>query len=232
MAKGYSKIRMPLGKVKEKEFLSRSMKCKGVGFSFVRDKPGEGATYVHRHKVRKKCLLHLRERVADFRRQAISMRKGPASGSRRVYRALGTIRRRTWLHDLGAVPPKTFPRGRTPRRRIRTEKRCRVGRRRRQCEEPPTRSVAFRRHVRLRILVMKQFASRITSAPVGDFKARALRFQIGDRCSKTALRKFAAVADRADGSSPVFKSANHPRCGGGHDCDDRAEHALLHVLRG
>jgi hypothetical protein len=30
--------------VKEKEFLSRPLGCKGVGFSFVRYKPGEGAT--------------------------------------------------------------------------------------------------------------------------------------------------------------------------------------------
>ena len=42
----YAKTFMPLRKVKEKEFLSRSLGCKGVGFSFVRCKPGEGATYV------------------------------------------------------------------------------------------------------------------------------------------------------------------------------------------
>ncbi len=43
--------------VKEKEFLSRQLGCKGVGFSFGRYKPGEGATYVHRHKSREKYLL-------------------------------------------------------------------------------------------------------------------------------------------------------------------------------
>ena len=48
----YTRAFMPLSKVKEKEFLSRPMGCKGVGFSFVRYRPGEGATYVHRHKVR------------------------------------------------------------------------------------------------------------------------------------------------------------------------------------
>ena len=43
MAAGYSKAHVPLNKVKEKEFLSRPMGCKGVGFSFVRYKAGEGA---------------------------------------------------------------------------------------------------------------------------------------------------------------------------------------------
>lgn len=36
MTRGYSKSFMPLNAVKEKEFLSRSMGCKGVGFSYVR----------------------------------------------------------------------------------------------------------------------------------------------------------------------------------------------------
>jgi hypothetical protein len=48
MATGYSKVVPPFNQVKEKEFLSRPMGCKGVGFSFVRYKPGEGAMYVHR----------------------------------------------------------------------------------------------------------------------------------------------------------------------------------------
>jgi hypothetical protein len=39
----YTKAFMPLGKVKEKEFLSRPMGCRAVGFSLVRYKPGEGA---------------------------------------------------------------------------------------------------------------------------------------------------------------------------------------------
>ncbi|HEY7560089.1 MAG TPA: hypothetical protein VIH18_35370 [Candidatus Binatia bacterium] len=40
----YAMTFIPLSKVKEKEFLSRPLGCKGVGFSFVRYKPGEGAT--------------------------------------------------------------------------------------------------------------------------------------------------------------------------------------------
>ena len=57
MPAGYSKAFMPLDKVKEKEFMSRPMGCKGVGFSFVRCKPGEGATYVHRHKVQEEVFI-------------------------------------------------------------------------------------------------------------------------------------------------------------------------------
>ena len=53
----YTKGFLPLSKVKEKEFLSRQMGCKGVGFSFGRYKPDEGATYVHLHKSREKYLL-------------------------------------------------------------------------------------------------------------------------------------------------------------------------------
>ena len=56
----YTKGFMPLSKVKEKEFLSRPMGCKGVGFSFVRYKPGEGATYVHRHKVQEEVFITLK----------------------------------------------------------------------------------------------------------------------------------------------------------------------------
>ena len=59
MAARYSRAFMPLSKVKEKEFLSRPMGCKGIGFSFVRCKPGEGATYVHRHKVQEEVFIAL-----------------------------------------------------------------------------------------------------------------------------------------------------------------------------
>jgi len=60
MAAGYSKAFMPLGKVKEKEFMSRPMGCKGVGFSFVRYKAGEGAGYVHRHKAQEEVFVALK----------------------------------------------------------------------------------------------------------------------------------------------------------------------------
>ncbi len=60
MATGYSKMVLPFNQVKEKEFLSRPMGCKGVGFSFVRYKSGEGATYVHRHKVQEEVFITLK----------------------------------------------------------------------------------------------------------------------------------------------------------------------------
>jgi uncharacterized cupin superfamily protein len=73
----YTKAFMPLGKVKEKEFLSRPMGCKAVGFSLVRYKPGEGATYVHRHKVQEEVFITLQGTgsiILDGRR--ISMPEG------------------------------------------------------------------------------------------------------------------------------------------------------------
>ena len=60
MPGGYSKALVPLNKVKEKVFLSRSMGCKGVGFSFVRYKAGEGAGYVHRHKTQEEVFIALK----------------------------------------------------------------------------------------------------------------------------------------------------------------------------
>ena len=36
------------------------MGCKGIGFSLVRCKPGEGATYGHRHKVQEEVFIALK----------------------------------------------------------------------------------------------------------------------------------------------------------------------------
>ena len=66
----YTKGFIPLNKVKEKEFLSRPMGCKGVGFSFVRYKPGEGATYVHRHKVQEEVFITLQGTGSIIGREA------------------------------------------------------------------------------------------------------------------------------------------------------------------
>jgi len=114
MAKGYTMIKMPLGKVKEKEFLSRSMECKGVGFSFVRYKSGEGATYVHRHKVQEEVFITLKgtgSLILDGKR--ISMPEGTCIRvAPRVYRALGNDSKKDVVYMiLGAVPPKNFPPG-------------------------------------------------------------------------------------------------------------------------
>jgi hypothetical protein len=110
----YTKAFMPLVKVKEKEFLSRPMGCRAVGFSLVRYKPGEGAAYVHRHKVQEECSLLCRERVRSswtgsaFRcpREPI-IRVAPT-----VCRALGNDSKKDVIYMiLGAIPAKNFPLG-------------------------------------------------------------------------------------------------------------------------
>ena len=107
----YTKGFMPLSQVKEKEFLSRPMGCKGVGFSFVRYKPGAGATYVHRHKVQEEVFITLKGTgsiILDGKRIAMPegtvIRVAPT-----VYRALGNDSKRDVVYMiLGAIPPKTF----------------------------------------------------------------------------------------------------------------------------
>ena len=112
MAARYSRAFMPLSKVKEKEFLSRPMGCKGIGFSFVRCKPGEGATYLHRHKVQEEVFIALKGDgtiILDGKRikmpEGTIVRVGPT-----VWRALGNDSKSDVVFMvLGAVPPKNFP---------------------------------------------------------------------------------------------------------------------------
>jgi uncharacterized cupin superfamily protein len=115
MAKArYTKGFMPLSKVKEKEFLSRPLGCKGVGFSFVRYCPGEGAAYVHRHRVQEEVFITLKGNgaiILDGKRfsmpEGTIMRVGPT-----VYRALGNDSKKDVVFMiLGAIPPKSFPLG-------------------------------------------------------------------------------------------------------------------------
>jgi uncharacterized cupin superfamily protein len=114
MASRYTKKFMPLSKVKEKEFLSRPMGCKGIGFSFVRCKPGQGATYVHRHKVQEEVFIALKGDgtiILDGRRikmpEGTVVRVGP-----KVWRALGNDSKKDVVFlVLGAIPPKGFPLG-------------------------------------------------------------------------------------------------------------------------
>lgn len=115
MAKArYAKSYMPLSKVKEKEFLSRPMGCKGVGFSFVRYKAGEGAAYVHRHRVQEEVFITLKGTgsiILDGRRH--SMPEGTVMRvSPQVYRAIGNDSKRDVIFlIMGAIPPKNFPLG-------------------------------------------------------------------------------------------------------------------------
>ena len=114
MATGYSKSFMPLKAVREKEFLSRSMGCKGGGFSYVRCKPGEGAADIHRHKVQEEVFIALEGDgtiILDGKRikmpEGTIVRVGP-----KVWRALGNDSRRDVVYMiLGAIPPKNFPLG-------------------------------------------------------------------------------------------------------------------------
>ena len=110
----YSKLLLPLNKVKEKEFLSRRMGCKGVGFSYVRYKPGDGATYVHRHKVQEEVFITVKGTgtiILDGKR--VSMPEGTiVRVSPTVYRAVGNDSTEDVVFlILGAVPPKGFPLG-------------------------------------------------------------------------------------------------------------------------
>ena len=110
----YSKVLLPLGKVKDKEFLSRRMGCKGVGFSYVRYKPGEGAGYVHRHRVQEEVFIAVEGNgtiIMDGKRMAMPqgtiIRVSPS-----VYRAIGNDSAEDVVFlILGAVPPKKFPPG-------------------------------------------------------------------------------------------------------------------------
>lgn len=114
MATGYSKLFMPLSKVGEKEFLSRPMGCKAVGFSYVRIKAGEGATYVHRHKVQEEVFIALKGDgtiILDGKR--IKMPEGTAIRvAAKVWRAIGNDSKSDVVFMiLGAVAPKKFPLG-------------------------------------------------------------------------------------------------------------------------
>ena len=114
MAADYTKMVLPLSDVKDKEFMSRPMGCTAVGFSFVRYKPGEGATYVHRHKVQEEVFITLRGAgtlILDDER--ISMPEGTmVRVGAEVYRALGNDSNEDVVFMiLGAVPPVNFPLG-------------------------------------------------------------------------------------------------------------------------
>jgi uncharacterized cupin superfamily protein len=110
----YAKFYLPLNKVKEKEFLSRPLGCKGVGFSFVRYKPGEGAGYVHRHRVQEEVFITLKGTgtiILDGRRHSMPegtiIRVAP-----QAYRAIGNDSKRDVVFlVMGAIPPKNFPLG-------------------------------------------------------------------------------------------------------------------------
>lgn len=90
------------------------MGCKGVGFSFVRYRPGQGAEYVHAHRVQEEVFITLRGKgtiILDGHRH--SMPEGTiVRVSPKVYRAIGNDSRRDVVFlVMGAIPPKKFPLG-------------------------------------------------------------------------------------------------------------------------
>ncbi len=110
----YTKLYLPLSKVREKEFLARPMGCKGVGFSFVRYRPGEGAAFVHRHRVQEEVFITLKGTgtiILDGRR--IPMPEGTILRvSPQAYRALGNDSNRDVVFlIMGGIQPKNFPLG-------------------------------------------------------------------------------------------------------------------------
>lgn len=110
----YTKVFCPLSSVKEKEFLARPMGCKGVGFSLVRYGPGQGAAYVHRHRIQEEVFMTAKgtgKIILDGRR--ISMPEGTVIRvAPRVYRAIGNDSRRDVVFlIMGGIPPKKFPLG-------------------------------------------------------------------------------------------------------------------------
>jgi len=114
MATSYTKMFMPLSKVAEKEFLSRPMGCQAVGFSYVRIKPSQGATYVHRHKVQEEVFIAMKGDgtiILDGKR--IKMPEGTAIRvAAKVWRAIGNDSKKDAVFMiLGAVPPRNFPLG-------------------------------------------------------------------------------------------------------------------------
>lgn len=114
MATSYTKMFMPLSKVAEKEYLSRPMGCKALGFTYVRLKPGQGANKVHRHKVQEEVFITLKGEgtiILDGKR--IKMPEGTVIRvAAKVWRALGNDSKKDALFMiLGAVAPKNFPAG-------------------------------------------------------------------------------------------------------------------------
>ncbi len=110
----YKKLSLPLSKVKGRHFLSRSMGCQAVGVSLMRLKPGEGASYVHRHKVQEEVFIILKGAgtiLLDGRRHSVPEGTMVRVAST-VYRAMGNTSKRDVVYMvLGAIPPKNFPLG-------------------------------------------------------------------------------------------------------------------------
>jgi uncharacterized cupin superfamily protein len=110
----YTKMYRPLSKLEEKQFLGRTLGCKGVGFSWVKYKPGEGGAHIHRHKVQEEIFATVKGDgtiILDGRR--VAMPEGTiVRVSPRVYRAIGNDSKQDVIFLIvGGIPPKKFPLG-------------------------------------------------------------------------------------------------------------------------
>jgi len=112
--KKYQKIHFPLNKLKGREFLSRPIGCKAIGFSLVRFKPGEGANHFHRHQVQEEIYMAVKGTgtiILDGRRHSMPegtvVRVAPSAN-----RAIGNDSKRDAVFlVMGGIPPKKFPPG-------------------------------------------------------------------------------------------------------------------------
>ena len=116
MAKACSKTFMPLSAVKEREFLSRPMGCKGVGLSYVRSKAGQGAGYYASPQSARRSLHCAPGRRHDYsRRQAHQDAAGNdrASGPQSPARVGQRFEEGCCLLDLRSHPIEKFSGGRS-----------------------------------------------------------------------------------------------------------------------
>jgi uncharacterized cupin superfamily protein len=110
----YTRLFLPLNKVKEREFLGRALGGKGVGLSLVRYKPGTGGAYVHRHRAQEEIFMALKGDgtiILDGKR--VPMPEGAiVRVSPKAYRAIGNDSKKDVVFLIvGGVPPKSFPSG-------------------------------------------------------------------------------------------------------------------------
>ena len=116
MAARYSKVFMPLREVKEKEFLSRPMGCKGIGFSFVRCKPGRGCDLRAPPQSAGRGIYRTQRRRYDYPRRQThqdAARNHRPGRSDRMARLGKRLKERRCLYGAGGYSPEKVSARRT-----------------------------------------------------------------------------------------------------------------------
>ncbi len=113
MVARYSKVFMPLSKVKEKEFLSRPMGCKGIGLLRALQ-TGRGRDLRASSQSAGRGVYRAQGRRYDYPGRQAHQNAGrnhhPVGPT--VWRALGNDSKSAVVFMvLGAIPPKNFPLG-------------------------------------------------------------------------------------------------------------------------